>query len=75
MCLCDTLTPWLIFGLSGPLRIILSTEMRFWNGRKVDWSKKKSGPFFQASNGYLWLYSLGGTQCVHATRGPWGLMS
>ena len=25
---------------------------------------------FQVSNGYLWWYSLGGTQCVHATRGP-----
>ena len=30
---------------------------------------------FQVLNGYLWWYLLGGTQCVHATRGPWGLMS
>ena len=36
---------WLIFGLRGPLRIILSPEMRFQKGRKVDWSKK-NGPFF-----------------------------
>ena len=26
-------------------------------------------------NGYLWWYSLGGTQCVHAMIGPSGLMS
>ena len=30
---------------------------------------------FQVLNGYLWWYSLGGIQCVHAARGPWGLMS
>ena len=30
---------------------------------------------FQVLNSYLWWYLLGGTQCVHATRGPWGLMS
>ena len=27
---------------------------------------------FQVLNGCLWWYSLGGTQCLHATRGPWG---
>ena len=32
--------PWLKFGLRGPLRIILSPEMRFQKGRKVDWSQK-----------------------------------
>ena len=26
---------------------------------------------FQVSNGCLWWYSLGGTPCVNATRGPW----
>ena len=30
---------------------------------------------FQVLYGYLWLYLLSGTQCVHATREPWGLMS
>ena len=30
---------------------------------------------FQFLNGCFWWYSLGGTQCLHATRGPWGLMS
>ena len=42
------LPPWLILRLRGPLTIILSPEMRFWKGRKVDWSQK-NGPFFVPS--------------------------
>ena len=41
-------------GLSGPLRIILSPEMRFQNGRKVDWSQKMAHVFCTPLNRDYW---------------------